>query len=126
MTNETGHPRLNTDPTGICSFDVSEIPGDTAQLLECESVQRESPLTAAGIAQELAQSKSLTIKIPGIIAKASKRGLCTVYRRQVISIDNKAVTSPPLYLKLFDDQFIPTQPPDDGTTNAQDTENDLR
>ena len=115
-TNETGQPYLTTDVACICPFDVSDIPMDTARHID--SVRRESPLASAGVADTLAQSKSFTVKILDVIAEGSKHGLCTVYRCQVIIIDNEPVTSPPLCLKLFDDRFLPLRPPED---YAQDT-----
>lgn len=121
VTNEVGHPCLTMDMCPICPFDISELPADTAQLIH--TVQRESPLDAAGVASALAQSKSFTIRILEVIAEGSKLGLCTVYRCQITAIDGKPVTSPPLCLKLFDDRFLPLHPPAEGEVAvSQDAE----
>ena len=106
MTNESGNPCLRADIAQICPFDVQKIPVDTAQLIE--SVQRESRLAAQAPPVNLRRaSHSQMIKILGVIAEGSRHGLCTVYRVQVIDIDNRPVTSAPLCLKLFDDRFLP-------------------
>ncbi|CAL1707803.1 unnamed protein product [Somion occarium] len=101
VSNEVGQIVTNIRP--IYPFNVSEIPSDT--MTHLKSVQRDSPLIAAGIAESFEKSKSFTLKIQDVLSEGSKRSICTVYRCQIISIDNKAVSSPCLCLKLFDDRF---------------------
>lgn len=123
-TNEGGQASPTMAMRPICPFDVSEIPADTAEFVE--STQRESPLAAAGIADKLSRSKSFTVNILDVIAEGSKRGICTVYRCQITTIDAEPVSSPPLCLKLFDDRFFPLEPPEEGSNYAQGAEGGLR
>lgn len=102
VTNEVGQFVPPIKP--IYPFDASELPPDT--IAHLGEIQRESPLLAAGIAESFERSKSFTLRIQNVVTEGSKRGICTVYRCQFISIDNKnIVSSPSLCLKLFDDRF---------------------
>ena len=99
----------------IFPFDVDandEIPTDTG--VHLKATQRESPLVAAGIAAMFERSKSFTLKVQNVIAKGTVRGICTVYRCQITSIDGAPVSVPSLSLclKLFDDRFQPLEGPD--------------
>ena len=107
----------------ICPFDVSEIPAETIEHIE--SVRRDSPLAATGIADDLARSKGFTLRILDVISGGSKRGICTVYSCQITSVDDKPVMSPPLCLKLFDDRFLPVGPLEEGE-DPQDEPGGLR
>lgn len=109
MTNEVGQIVPSIRP--IYPFDASEIPPDT--MTHLGRIQRESPLLAAGIAESFERSKSFTLRIQNVLSEGSERGICTVYRCQIISIDNNIVPSPSLCLKLFDDRFQPLQGPDE-------------
>ncbi|KZT02266.1 uncharacterized protein LAESUDRAFT_815464 [Laetiporus sulphureus 93-53] len=109
VTNEVG--QIVPDVRPIYPFDFSEIPTDT--ITHLKSVQRDSPLVAAGIARSFEESKSFMLKIQDVVAEGSERGICTVYRCQITSIDSTPVSSPALCLKLFDDRFQPLQRPDE-------------
>lgn len=75
-------------------------------------MQRESPLAVDGVADKLLQGQAFTVRIMDVIAEGSKRGISTVYRCQIATIDGEAVSSPPLCLKLIDDRFFPLEPPE--------------
>ncbi|KAF8957526.1 hypothetical protein BDZ97DRAFT_1846024, partial [Flammula alnicola] len=109
VTNEVGMILPAVRP--IYPFDASEIPTDTATHLK--EIRRESPLVTAGIAEPFERSKSFTLKIQNILSEGSERGICTVYRCQIASIDDNPVSSPFLCLKLFDDRFQPLQSPNE-------------
>ena len=123
-TNEAGQaaPTMNMRP--ICPFDVSKIPADTSETIEL--MKRESPLAAAGIAEQLSQSKSFAVVILDVIAEGSKHGICTVYRCRITTVNGEPVASPPLCLKLFDDRFFPLEPPEEETDDTQSVEGGLR
>jgi hypothetical protein len=108
-TNEVG--QIVPDIRPIYSFDTSEISSDTAAYLK--AIQRESPLVTAGAAELFKQSKCFTLQIQDVVAEGSKRGMCTVYRCQITSIDNVPVSISPLCLKLFDDRFQLLESPDE-------------
>lgn len=111
-TNEVG--QIVPDIRPLFPFDASEILPDTAAHLK--ATRRESPLVVAGVAESFKRSKSFTLNILDVVAEGSERGICTVYRCQITSIDNVPVSISPLCLKLFDDRFQPLQSPneDDG------------
>lgn len=93
--------------------------GDSADTSEyIKSMQRDSPLAVAGIADKLSQSKSFTVNILDVIAEGSKRGIATAYRCEITTIDGEPVSSPPLCLKLFDERFFPLEPPEEGSDYA--------
>ena len=51
-------------------------------------------------------------KIQNIVAKGTARGICTIYRSQIASIDDTPVLSPPsLCRMLFDNRFEPLGAP---------------
>jgi hypothetical protein len=108
-TNEVGQFVPDTRP--IYPFDASEIPSDTAAHLK--ATQRESPLVTAGVAESFKRSKFFTLEIQDVVSEGSERGICTVYRCRITSIDNVPVSISPLCLKLFDDRFQPMQSPDE-------------
>ena len=108
-TNEVG--QFVPDNRPIYPFDASEIPSDTAEHLK--ATQRESPLVTAGVAELFKQSRLFTLEIQDVVSEGSKRGICTVYRCQITSIDNVPVSISPLCLKLFDDRFQPLHSPDE-------------
>ena len=107
VTNEAGQIFPTRRP--IYPFDPSEIPTDTAAHLQ--AIHRESPLVTAGIAESFHQSKAFSLRIQNVLAEGSERGICTVYRCEITSIDGKPVSSPSLCLKLFDDRFQQLQSP---------------
>ncbi|KAJ3873483.1 hypothetical protein F5051DRAFT_419141 [Lentinula edodes] len=113
-TNEVG--QFVPDNRPIYPFDASEIPSDTAAHLM--ATQRKSPLVTAGVAELFKRSKSFSLKIQDVVSKGSERGICTVYRCQITSIDNDPVSISPLCLKLFDDQ--PLQSPDEDDEELDD------
>ena len=115
-TNEVGQFVPDTRP--IYPFDASEIPSDTAAHLK--ATQRESPLVTAGVAESFKRSKIFTLEIQDVVAEGSERGICTVYRCQITSIDNVPVSLSPLCLKLFDDRFQPLQGPDEDDEELND------
>ncbi|KAI0339221.1 hypothetical protein BDW22DRAFT_611067 [Trametopsis cervina] len=85
-------------------FDHSDLPDET--VAHIEATRRVSPLASAGVDGVLAKSKSFTLKVQSIIAEGSPRGICTVYRCQLTSIDACEMASPvSVCLKLFDDRF---------------------
>lgn len=85
-------------------FDILELPPDTIKHIE--ETQRPSPLQAAGILERLMYHDSFVVEIQDIISTGSDRGICTLYRCKITSIDDQHVTSSPnLCLKLFDDRF---------------------
>lgn len=59
------------------------------------------------------RSNALTLEILNVVAEGSERGICTVYRCRIISIDGVPTTIPPLCLKLFDDRFQQMETPDE-------------
>ncbi|KAJ3756494.1 hypothetical protein EV360DRAFT_84909 [Lentinula raphanica] len=103
-------------------FDTSEIPPDTAEHLQ--AIQRESSLAAAGIDSLLKNSKFFTIDIEDVIDEGSERGICTVYRCRITTIDDVPVSSPSLCLKLFDDRFQQLQSPDDEEPDDDEPDDD--
>jgi hypothetical protein len=115
-TNEVG--QFVPDICPIYPFDASEIPSDTAAHLK--ATQRESPLVTAGVAESFKRSKIFTLEIQDVVAEGSERGICTVYRCQITSIDNIPVSLSPLCLKLFDDRFQPLQSPDEDDEELND------
>lgn len=116
VTNEVGQIVPEIRP--IYPYDASEIPLDTAQHLK--TIQRDSPLVTAGVAESFKRSKSFTLKIQNVVAEGSKHGICTVYRCQITSIDNKPTSTSPLCLKLFDDRFQPLDSPYDDDQGLED------
>jgi hypothetical protein len=68
---------------------------------------------AAGVAESFKRSKFFTLEIQGIVSEGSDRGICTVYRCRITSIDDVPVSISPLCLKLFDDRFQPLESPDE-------------
>ena len=108
-TNEVG--QFVPDIRPIYPFDPSEIPSDTAEHLK--ATQRESPLVTAGVAELFKRSKFFTLEIQDVVSEGSERGICTVYRCQITSIDNVLVSISPLCLKLFDDRFQPLHSPEE-------------
>lgn len=125
-TNETGHPCFTVEMRPVCPFDPSELPADTAQHIE--SVRRASPLSTAGLAEDLARSEAFTLKVLDIVSAGSQRGLCTVYRCEITEVDGKPATSPVLCLKLFDDRFLPLERPEEleARIDTQHAETDPR
>lgn len=117
LTNEVGFIVPDVQP--LYPFDTSEIPLDTATHLT--SIQRESPLKMAGLDESLEQSKSFTIRIQSVLAEGSPRGICTVYRCQILSIDNELVLSPSVCLKLFDDRFQDLRSPEEDDEQLDET-----
>ena len=115
-TNEVG--QFVPDIRPIYPFDASEISSDTAAHLK--ATQRESPLVTAGFAESFKRSKFFTLEIQDVVAEGSERGICTVYRCQITSIDNVPVSISPLCLKLFDDRFQPLQSPDEDDEELND------
>jgi hypothetical protein len=115
-TNEVGQFVLDIRP--IYPFNASEIPSDTAAHLK--ATQRESPLVTAGVAESFKRSKIFTLEIQDVVAEGSERGICTVYRCQITSIDNVPVSLSSLCLKLFDDRFQPLQSPDEDDEELND------
>lgn len=111
VTHEVGQdvpPNLRP----IFPFDPTELPIDTAVYLK--TIQRESPLTTAGIAIDLERSKYFTLKVQTLLADGYMHSMCTVYRCLITSIDGELVeSSPSLCLKLFDDRFQPLDFPDE-------------
>ncbi|KAI0091013.1 hypothetical protein BDY19DRAFT_1046776 [Irpex rosettiformis] len=82
-----------------------------------QAIQRQSPLSTDRVADNLAGSKSFSIKIESVISEG-ERSICSVYRCRVVSIDGNDVSdSPSLCLKLFDDRFQPRECPE---TNVQE------
>ncbi|KAI0339230.1 hypothetical protein BDW22DRAFT_611201 [Trametopsis cervina] len=85
-------------------FDHSDLPVET--VAHIEATRRVSPLASAGVEDSFPKSKSFTLKVQSIIAEGSPRGICTVYRCQLTSIDGCEMASPvSVCLKLFDDRF---------------------
>ncbi|KAG6884143.1 hypothetical protein C0993_000954 [Termitomyces sp. T159_Od127] len=85
-------------------FNIPELPPDTIKHIT--ETQRPSPLQASRLRERFIRSKFFLVEIQDIISAGSERGICTVYRCKIISIDNRLVTSSPnLCLKLFDDRF---------------------
>jgi len=91
--------------------DGTEIPLDTEAHLKM--IQRKSTLIAAGIAEAFERSKSFALRIQNVVAEGTERGICTVYRCQITSIDDAPllIPSPSLCLKLLDDRFQPLKGP---------------
>ncbi|KAG6897864.1 hypothetical protein C0992_010002 [Termitomyces sp. T32_za158] len=88
----------------LYQFDFTELPEDTIKHIT--ETKRPSALQVSGIMERFMRSKSFLVEIQDIISAGSKRGICTLYRCKIISIDNKPVAlSPNLCLKLFDDRF---------------------
>ena len=117
-TNEVG--QFVPDIRPIYPFDASEISSDTAAHLK--AIQRESPLVTAGVAESFERSKLFTLEIQDVVSEGSERGICTVYRCQITSIDNVPVLISPLCLKLFDDRFQLLQSPDEDEEGLDDDE----
>jgi len=108
VTGDIGIYILDMKP--LFPFDASEILPDTEAHLKM--IQRDSPLAGAGIAESFERSKSFTLKIQNVVAESTERGICTVYRCQITTIDDTPLlTSPSLCLKLFDDRFQPLEGP---------------
>ena len=74
----------------------------------------------AGVAESFKRRKCFTLKIQDIVTEGSERGICTVYRCEITSIDNVPVSISPLCLKLFDDRFQSLQSPDEGDEEFND------
>ena len=108
-TNEVG--QFVPDIRPIYPFDASDIPSDKAEHLK--ATQRESPLLTAEIAEFFKQSKLFTLEMQDVLSEGTKRGICTVYRCQITSIDNVPMSISPLCLKLFDDRFQPLHIPNE-------------
>ena len=117
LTNEVG--QIIPDVHPLHPYDASEIPADTREHLA--SIQRESPLMTADLEVSLKRSETFTLEIQSILAKGSPRGICTVYRCQITSIDNIPVSSPSLCLKLFYDRFQPLRSPDEDDEHLDET-----
>ena len=116
MTNESGiHMPPEAALTPVYPYDASELPPNTMNHLQ--TIQRDSPLVIAGLQDTFQQSSAFTVKILDIIdGGAAVRGICTVYRCALSTIDGVPVrNSPSLCLKLFDDRFQPLEDlyPDD-------------
>ncbi|KAJ3974795.1 hypothetical protein EV361DRAFT_892558 [Lentinula raphanica] len=109
-----------TESRPLYPFDSSEIPPDTADHLQ--AIQRESPLAAAGVENQLKSSKFFTIDIEDVIDEGSERGICTVYRCRITTIDDVPVSTPSLCLKLFDDRFQRLRSPEDDEDEETDDE----
>jgi hypothetical protein len=97
LTNEVG--QIIPDFHPLYPYDASEIPSDTADHLP--SIQRESPLVTADLGESLKRSKTFALKIQSILAEGSPRGICTVYRCQITSIDKTPVSSPSLSVSNY-------------------------
>ncbi|KAH7916633.1 hypothetical protein BJ138DRAFT_1139528 [Hygrophoropsis aurantiaca] len=108
-TNKVG--QIVPDIYPIYPFESSELPEDTTTHLK--KIWRESPLVTAGINEPFQRSKSFMLKIQNVLSEGSERSICTVYRCQITSIDDKPMTSPSLCLKLFDDRFQLLESPDE-------------
>ncbi|KAJ8508887.1 hypothetical protein ONZ45_g8894 [Pleurotus djamor] len=106
-TNEVGIPYPSVRP--LFPFDHSEVPSDTASHLK--AVKRDCPLASSRLKESFNKSQSFTLKIISVIREAD-RGICTVYKCQITSIDGEEVNSPELCLKLFDDRIQPLDSPD--------------
>ncbi|KAF9486117.1 hypothetical protein BDN70DRAFT_926827 [Pholiota conissans] len=116
-TNETIMDVTQFHP--VYPYDASELPLDTRARLTV--IQRESPFVTAGIQELFNQSKSFTLTIQDIISEGSERGICTLYRCYLTSIDGQdLVSSPSICLKLFDDRFQSFQLPDEDELFRQD------
>ncbi|KAJ3767802.1 hypothetical protein FB446DRAFT_848867 [Lentinula raphanica] len=120
-TNEVGQFDPGSRP--IYPFDASELPSDTVAHLE--TIQRVSPLVAAGIDALFAFSKTFTIEIQGVVDEGSVHGICTVYRCRIVTIDNVPVSTPSLCLKLFDDRFQALQNPEHDNLDDDEVNGDL-
>ncbi|KAI0339228.1 hypothetical protein BDW22DRAFT_1361707 [Trametopsis cervina] len=100
------------DPRPLYPFDHSELPDET--VAHIEAMRRVSPFAAAGVEDAFTRSKSFTLKVQTVIAEGSPRGICTVYRCQLTSIDGHDMPNPiTVCLKLFDDRFQPVCDPAD-------------
>ncbi|KAH8928270.1 hypothetical protein BT69DRAFT_1277185 [Atractiella rhizophila] len=110
FTHKIGQTLPMTRP--IYPFEETEITPETRAHID--AIQRPSPLDHAGIENTFQESKSFTLIVEDVIAKGSERGICTVYRCRIASIDGELISSPPLCLKLFDDRFqvLPTEAED--------------
>lgn len=112
VTNESG---INLPPeaelTPIYPYDASELPLDTVKHLQI--IQRDSPLVTSGKQDAFQRSSAFTVKILDVLdGGAAVRGICTVYRCHLSTIDGVPVhNSPSLCLKLFDDRFQPLEDP---------------
>lgn len=112
MTNESGiHMPPEAELTPIYPYDTSELPLDTVKHLQI--IQRNSPLVTSGQQDAFQQSTAFTVKILDVLdGGAAVRGICTVYRCHLSTIDGVSVhNSPSLCLKLFDDRFQPLEDP---------------
>ena len=103
VTNEIGI-RVPPDTHPIYPYDASELPSETLEHLS--TIQRASPLADSGIDTAFEQSRAFTLAIDSVVSEGTKRGICTVYRCHIASIDNNPVSSrTSLCLKLFDDRL---------------------
>ena len=77
-----------------------------------QSVQLNSPLMIAGLADALQRSKLFQVNILDVVdAGTAVRGISTVYRCRITAIDSAPVHKCPLLcLKLFHDRFRPLDP----------------
>ncbi|KAF9485067.1 hypothetical protein BDN70DRAFT_707202 [Pholiota conissans] len=114
VTNEI---RIRIPPNAhpIYPYDASELPSETLEHLS--TIQRASPLAVAGIDTAFEQSQAFTLAIDSVVSEGTKRGICTVYRCHITSIDNNPVSSPTsLCLKLFDDRLQSLHIPSENDT----------
>ena len=103
VTNEIGL-RLVPSPRPLFPLELSDLSIETMSHLK--EIQRQCPLVAAGVADVLEKSKKFSLRIQDLIAKGTKHGFCTVYRCEIVSVDDQPIIScPPLCVKLFDDRF---------------------
>ena len=77
-----------------------------------QSIQRDSPLEIAGLADTLQRSKSFQVDILDVVYPGTAvRGISTVYTCHITAIDGVPLRKcPTLCLKLFDDRFQPLDP----------------
>ncbi|KAI0091631.1 hypothetical protein BDY19DRAFT_991317 [Irpex rosettiformis] len=107
------------DPKPVYPFDWSELPMETVE--HVKQMQRESPLASGGLDDALKKSKTFQLKVDGVIAEGSERGICTLYKCRITAIDGKPVSSSTsLCLKLFDDRFQKIQPPTEEEEESND------
>ncbi len=109
----THNPGMITPPETVCPvhpYDSSELSSPTMKHLQ--SVQRDSPLEMAGLADALQNSKSFQVDILDVVYPGTASGgISTVYTCHITAIDGVPVRKcPTLCLKLFDDRFQPLDP----------------
>ncbi|KAG6901011.1 hypothetical protein C0995_002530 [Termitomyces sp. Mi166 len=85
-------------------YDASELPVDT--VAHVKETQCPCPLGTARISKSLNHNKTFPVEIVELIATSTERGICTLYRCRITSIDGHvAPSSPSLCLELLDDRF---------------------